>query len=116
MQIRKTGTLLLAGVLTLGMTSTFALSQDGAKQDMKHASTETKDAAKDTCHGISTGTKKVYHKTSKGTEKAYDKTSEGTEKAYDKTKHGTKKAYHKTARGTKHVVHKVEGHPSDSPQ
>ncbi|GGG70896.1 hypothetical protein [Edaphobacter dinghuensis] len=104
MQIRKTGTLLLAGILTLGMSSTFAFSQDGAKQDMKHAGTETKDAAKDTGHGISTGTQKAYHKT-----------SEGTEKAYDKTKHGTKKAYHKTTKGTKHVVHKVEGHP-DSPQ
>jgi hypothetical protein len=105
MRIRKTGTLVLAGILTLGMSSTFALSQDGAKQDMKHAGTETKDAAKDTGHGISTGTQKAYHKT-----------SEGTHKAYHKTKRGTKKAYHKTAHGTKHVVHKVEGKPADSPQ
>jgi hypothetical protein len=105
MQIRKTGTLFLAGILTLGMSSTFALSQDGAKQDMKSAGHETKDAAKDTGHGISTGTKKAYHKT-----------SEGTQTAYGKTKHGTKKAYHKTANGTKHTVHKVEGKPADAPQ
>lgn len=94
MKIRKTGTLFLAGILTLGMSSTFALSQDGAKQDMKDAGHETTNAAKDTGHGISTGTQKAYHK----------------------TKSGTKKAYHKTAKGTKHVVHKVEGKPADAPQ
>lgn len=103
MQIHRTGTVLLAGILTLGMSSTFAWSQDGAKRDMKNAGTETKDAAKDTGHGISTGTHKAYHKT-----------SEGTKTAYDKTKHGTKKAYHKTATGTKHVAHKVEGKPADT--
>jgi len=104
MQIRKTGTLFLAGVLAVGMSS-FALAQDGAKQDMKDAGHETSNAAKDDGHGIS-----------KGTKKAYNKTSEGTEKAYHKTKRGTKKAYHKTAKGTKHAVNKVEGKPADAPQ
>ena len=68
MQIRRTGTLFLAGVLAVGMSSGFAFAQDGAKQDMKNAGTETKDAAKDTGHGISTGTKKAYHKTIRGNE------------------------------------------------
>lgn len=90
MQIRKTGTVVLAAVLTFGMSSAFAFAQDGAKQDMKNAGTETKNAAKDTGHGISTGTQKAYHK----------------------TKRGTKKAYHKTAKGTKHVVRKAEGKPT----
>jgi hypothetical protein len=99
MQIRKTSTLFLTAVLTLGMSSAIVMAQT-AGQDIRHAGTETKDATKDTGHGISKGTKKAYHKT-----------SEGTETAYDKTKHGTKKAYHKTANGTKHVVHKVDGNP-----
>ncbi len=95
MQIRKAGTFFLAAVLTLSMSSAFALAQDGVKQDMKNAGTETKNAAKDTGHGISTGTQKAYHK----------------------TKRGTKKAYHKTASATKHATHKVEGKPTtDSPQ
>lgn len=105
MQLRKTCTVFLAGILTIGMSSALAWAQDGAKQDMKNAGTDTKSAAKETGHGISTGTQKAYHKTSKG-----------TKTAYSKTKHGTKKAYHKTAKGTKHVVHKVEGRPANSPQ
>jgi len=94
MHIRKAGTFFLMTVLVFGMSSAFAPAQDGAKQDMKNAGTETKNAAKDTGHGISKGTKKAYHK----------------------TKRGTKKAYHKTARGTKHAVNKVEGKPADAPQ
>jgi len=104
MQIRKSSTLFLSAVLAFGMSSAVVFAQT-AGQDMKNAGHETKNAAKDTGHGIS-----------KGTRKAYDKTSEGTKTAYDKTKHGTKKAYHKTARGTKHVAHKVEGKPATSPQ
>ena len=94
MHIRKAGIYFLTAVLTFGMSSAFAPAQDGAKQDMKNAGTETKDAAKDAGHGVSKGTKKAYHK----------------------TKRGTKKAYHKTARGTKHVANKVEGKPADSSQ
>lgn len=105
MHIRRVGTFFLAAVLVSGMSSAFASAQDGAKQDMKHAGTETKNAAKYTGHGISKGTQKAYHKT-----------SEGTRTAYDKTKHGTKKAYHKTAKGTKHAADKVEGKPADAPQ
>ncbi|HZY71613.1 MAG TPA: hypothetical protein VFE22_00735 [Edaphobacter sp.] len=94
MHIRKAGTSFLTAVLALGMSSAFAQPQDGAKQDMKNAGTETKNAVKDTGHGISKGTQKAYHKTTRG----------------------TKKAYHKTAKGTKHAVHKVEGKNADAPQ
>ena len=92
MQSRKAGIVLLGAVLAFGMSSALAFSQDGAKQDMKNAGTETKDAAKDTGHGIFKGTQKAYHK----------------------TKRGTKKAYHKTKRGVKDVHRKMD--PDTPPQ
>lgn len=112
MQIRKAGTVILTGVLTLGMSAGLAFAQDGARQDMKNAGHETSDAAQDAGHGISKGTRKAYHKTANGTDKAYHKTANGTDKAYHKTKRGTEDAYHDTARGTKHVTRKVEGKPT----
>jgi hypothetical protein len=90
----RMGTFVVSAALVVGGVAPAVLAQT-AGQDIKHAGTDTKDAAKDTGHGVA-----------KGTTKAYDKTKEGTEKGYDKTKAGTKKAYHKTTRGTKHVVHK----------
>ncbi|MEO8736251.1 MAG: hypothetical protein ABI380_06890 [Edaphobacter sp.] len=83
MQIRKVGTVFLAAVLTVGMSS-FAFSQDGAKRDMKNAGSETKDAARDAGHGVSTGSQKAYHKTKRGTNKAYHKTKRGVKKAHRK--------------------------------
>jgi hypothetical protein len=90
----RMGTFIVTAALVAGGVAPVVLAQT-AGQDIKHAGTDTKNAAKDTGHGIA-----------KGTTKAYDKTKEGTEKGYDKTKAGTEKAYHKTTRGTKHVVHK----------
>jgi hypothetical protein len=90
----RMGTFVVSAALVVGGVAPVVLAQS-AGQDIKHAGTDTKDAAKDTGHGVA-----------KGTTKAYDKTKEGTEKGYDKTKAGTKKAYHKTTGGTKHVVHK----------
>jgi hypothetical protein len=89
----RMGTFVVTAALVVGGVAPVLAQTAG--QDIKHAGTDTKDAAKDTGHGVA-----------KGTTKAYDKTKEGTEKGYDKTKAGTKKAYHKTTRGTKHVVHK----------
>jgi hypothetical protein len=91
---KRMGTFVVSAALVVGGVAPAVLAQT-AGQDIKHAGTDTKDAAKDTGHGVA-----------KGTTKAYDKTKEGTEKGYDKTKAGTKKAYHKTTSGTKHVVHK----------
>ena len=78
---------------------------DTAKQDMKDAGSDTKNAVKKTGHGIATGTKKAASATKNGTEKAYDKTKDGTKTAASKTKEGTVKAYDKTKAGTKKVVH-----------
>jgi hypothetical protein len=89
----RMGTFVVTAALVVGGVAPVLAQTAG--QDIKHAGTDTKDAAKDTGHGVA-----------KGTTKAYDKTKEGTEKGYDKTKAGTKKAYHKTTGGTKHVVHK----------
>jgi hypothetical protein len=59
MQIRRQQTIVLASALALVLSTGLAFAQDGAKQDMKAAGTNTKNAAKDTGHGISTGTKKA---------------------------------------------------------
>ena len=72
-----------------------------ATQDLKHAGTDTKDAAESTGHGVSKGSKTVYHKT-----------AAGTSKGYHKTVSGTKTGYHKTVHATKTGVHKVEGKPN----
>jgi Ni/Co efflux regulator RcnB len=76
----------------LGFSQPSTPSQDsGAKQDMKDAGHETKDAAKDTGHAAKQGTKKAYHKTKRGTKKAWHKTKNTTEGAVDGAKEGAKK-------------------------
>jgi hypothetical protein len=67
-----------------------AISQDtGAKQDMKDAGHETKDAAKDTGSATKKTAKKtghaVKHTTKKVTHKAAEKTDEGAQRVEDKT-------------------------------
>jgi hypothetical protein len=67
-------------------------SQDsGAKQDMKAAGHETKDAAKDTGSGVKQGTKKAYHVTKHDTKKAWHKTKDTTTGAVNGGKEGAKK-------------------------
>jgi len=80
-----------------------------AGQDVKKAGTETKDAAKDTGHGVKTGTVKAYDKTSTGTKKVYHKTAAGTKTAGKDVGHGTKVGADKTVNGTK-TVGKDIGH------
>src|SRR3979411_1001066 len=64
MQLRKSGLIVLAASLTIGLAPGFG--QASAKQDMKNAGTETKDATKDVGHGIAKGSKKAYHSTAHG--------------------------------------------------
>ena len=90
MHIRKIGSIVLASAFIISTGS--AVAQDGAKQDMKTAGTDTKNAAKDTGHAVSTGSKKAYNKTATGTKTAADKTATGTKTAYHKTENGTKTA------------------------
>jgi hypothetical protein len=71
----------LSLVLLLGVS----FAQDSAKQDMKDAGHETKDAAKDVGHATKKTAKKAGHKVKKGTHKAARKTEEGAQKVEDKT-------------------------------
>jgi type IV secretory pathway TrbL component len=85
------GTALVFGP-ALGWSQPSSPSQDtGAKQDMKDAGHETKDAAKDAGHSVKQGTKKAYHKTKHGTKKAWHKTKDTTTGAVDGAKEGAKK-------------------------
>jgi hypothetical protein len=101
MQLRKLGSIVLASSLAISMSAGISFAQDGAKQDMKNAGTDTKDAAKDTGHGVDTGTKKAYHKTASGTRTATHKTTRTTRRVYHKTANGTRTAADKTADGTR---------------
>lgn len=72
---------LLAGAVAVGMCGT-VIAQETAKQEMKDAGTDTKNAAKHTGSGIKKGTKHAYHKTKHGVHKVAAKADEKTE---DKT-------------------------------
>jgi hypothetical protein len=86
---RKLSAWILGGALVCGPA--LGWSQDtGAKQDMKDAGHETKNAAKDTGHAVKQGTKKAYHKTKHGTQKAWHKTKNTTTGAVNGAKEGAK--------------------------
>jgi hypothetical protein len=74
MPVKYIGRFALAAALTLSLPA-FAQPQTdaGAKQDMKAAGHETKNAAKDVGHGVKQGTKKAYHKTKHGVKKVHRK-------------------------------------------
>jgi hypothetical protein len=59
MPIRKPGAFLLASAFLVALSTGVAPAQDGAKQDMKAAGTDSKNAARNTGHAVSTGTKKA---------------------------------------------------------
>ena len=75
MKLGKLGRFALAAALSVSLSTGLASAQSdsGAKQDMKAAGHETKDAAVDAGHGIKQGTKKAYHKTKRGTKRAAHK-------------------------------------------
>jgi hypothetical protein len=123
MQLLKLGSIVLASSLAISMSAGISFAQDGAKQDMKSAGTDTKDAAKDAGHGVDTGTKKAYHKTASGTRTATHKTTRTTKRVYHKTAegtktagrdigHGTKVVAKDTAHGTEKVGDKIAGKPT----
>ena len=78
----------LAFTPALGWSQT--TTDQSAKQDMKDAGHETKDAAKDAGSATKKGTKKAYHKTKNGTKKGWDKTKNTTEGAVNGAKEGAK--------------------------
>jgi len=59
--------------------------QDSAKQDIKTAGHDTKDAAKKTGSATKQTAKKAGSAVKKGTNKAADKTEDGAQKVKDKT-------------------------------
>ncbi len=60
-----------------------------AKQDMKDAGHDTKNAAKKTGHGIAKGTKTAARKTKNGTKKVVHGAAHGTAKGADKVEDKT---------------------------
>ena len=70
MKIRKLIAIVFTSALAVLISVGPALAQDGPKQDMKTAGTDTKKAAKSTGHAVSTGTKKTYNKTASGSKTA----------------------------------------------
>jgi len=64
--------------------------ENGAKQDMKDAGHETKEAAKDAGRSVKKETKKAYHSTKKGTKKAWNKTKDTTKGAVNGAKEGAR--------------------------
>jgi hypothetical protein len=91
------------------LTTGIALAQDGAKQDMKAAGADTKNAARDTGHAALPEQRRPTTETAGGTKTAAHKTADGTEKAYHKTENGTRTATDTTVNGTK-TVGKDVGH------
>jgi hypothetical protein len=63
---------------------------NGAKQDMKKAGHQSKDAAKDAGHGVKQGTKHAYHSTKRGVKKGASKTKNTTKGAVNGGKAGAK--------------------------
>jgi hypothetical protein len=108
MQFRKPGAILLVAAFMVPVSTGIVLSQDSAKQDMKAAGADIKNAAKNTGHAVSAGTK-AYDKTASGTKTAAGKMASGTKTAYRKTEEGTRTATDKKASGTE-TVGKDVGH------
>jgi hypothetical protein len=102
----------LAAGVVLTTTPAFAanpvLAQDTAKQDIKDAGHDTKEATKKTGHAIAKGTTTAARKTKNGTETAAKDTGHATKEAAVKTKEGTKKVVHSAAKGTEKTADKVE--------
>ena len=89
----------------LGWSQPYSPTQDtSAKQDVKAAGHDAKDAAKDTGHAVKKGTVKAAHATENGTKKVANATEQDTKKAAHATAHGTKKVWNKTKSTTKGAV------------
>ena len=78
---------LVAALLSLGASQS-SIAQT-AKQDMKDAGSDTKNATKKTGHGIAKGTKTAARKTKNGTKKVVHGAAHGTAKGADKVEDKT---------------------------
>ena len=87
----KSVTLIATLALAFPVPAALAQTSDfGAKQDMKNAGHESKNAAKDAGHGAKQGTKKAYHSTKRDTKKAWHKTKDTTKGAANGAKEGAR--------------------------
>ena len=76
----------------LGFSQDSTPRQDNsAKQNMKDAGHDTRNAAKDAGEGTKQGTRRAYHKTKAGTKKAWHKTRNTTTGAVNGGKEGAKR-------------------------
>lgn len=80
--------ILLGALLASGPALSWSQQDSGAKQDMKDAGHETKNAAKDVGHATKKGTKKAYHATKNGTKKVWHKTKNTVKGAGEGAKEG----------------------------
>lgn len=80
--------LLFATALACTPSLTWSQDNTSAKQDMRDAGHETKNAAKDAGHGVKQGTKHAYRSTKRGTKKAWHKTKSTTKGAVEGAKEG----------------------------
>jgi hypothetical protein len=74
-----------AGVLSLALSGVGLFAQDGAKEDMKQAGRDTKDAAKSTGRATKKTAKKSGRAVKHGTHVTAKKARQGAEKVEDKT-------------------------------
>ena len=91
MQLRTLQVVILASALTISMSIALAIAQEPAKQDIKAADTDTKNATEDVGKGVATGSKKVYKKTASGTKTVGKDIGHGSKVAAEGTAHGTEK-------------------------
>jgi len=75
--------ILIGTIAAFALTGAFA--QDTAKQDLKNAGTETKDAGKDAGKAVSKGAHKTTHSVKKGVNKSASATQKGAQKVKEKT-------------------------------
>ena len=80
--------LVLGAALACTPALGWSQQDSGAKQEMKDAGHETKDAAVDAGHGVKQGTKKAYHATKRTTKKVWHKTKNTTKGAVEGGKEG----------------------------
>ena len=134
MQIRKSAAIVLASVLTISISCRLRFAQDGAKQDMKAAGTDTKNAAKDAGTASPPGPRRLTtrppreqrplrikppavprrHTTRRPTARRppADKTCKEPRQLGKDVGHGTKVAAQDTAHGTEKVGDKIAGKPN----
>jgi hypothetical protein len=93
-EMNKFALVIFAAAFSVGI----AVSQDGAKQDMKDAGSATKEAGKDVGHATTKGAKTTAHATATGAKAAGHATASAGKSVGNTTKNTTKKIFHKDSK------------------